>query len=178
MKDRCPNGDFSDSYYDRKCGEDPKKEKKSDQTHGSAEYSEEEMDIFEWALKNGLTSMTTLEAFDGKRALKRSEMAKIISIFSTKFMDKKEEKNPDCENFEDIKNITSDLHDYMIEACNLGIMGRTSDGKGVNKEFWPSDEVTKAEAVTIISRVFWDHTYHNEKGQKRYENHLNHLVEI
>jgi hypothetical protein len=34
-------------------------------------------------------------------------------------------------------------------------MGRTSDGKGVNKTFDPHSQVTKAEAVTIISRMFW-----------------------
>lgn len=55
-------------------------------------------------------------------------MAKIISIFATKFMDKKETSDSACKDFEDIKNITSDLHDYIIESCNLGIMGRTASG--------------------------------------------------
>jgi hypothetical protein len=56
-KDNCPNGDFSDSYYDRKCGTPPEddektfKEEKSEQTHGSAEYSQEDLAIYEWARK-------------------------------------------------------------------------------------------------------------------------------
>jgi len=57
-------------------------------------------------------------------------------------------------------------------------MGRTSDGKGVMKNFRPHDEVTKAEAVTVISRIFRDHQYHNITGEKRYEGHLKHLIEI
>ena len=57
-------------------------------------------------------------------------------------------------------------------------MGRTSDGIGVLKTFWPNDEVTKAEAITIISRIFWKNLYSSEEDQKRYEGHLNHLMGI
>ncbi|MBQ7074067.1 hypothetical protein IJM86_03230 [bacterium] len=127
-KDHCPNGDFSDSYYDRTC-EKTKKEAKPEQTHGTSERTKEEMDVFQRALKNELTSKTTLESFRGNEGLKRSEMAKVISIFTMQFMDKKKSPNNECQNFNDIKEITSDLHDYIILACELGIMGRTADGQ-------------------------------------------------
>jgi len=186
VKDDCPDWDFSDSYYDGKCSNDTKEEKsddtreegKTEWTHGSADRTKEEIDIFERASKKGLTSMDTIESFAWRRSLTRAEMAKIISIFATKFMDKKETSDSACKDFEDIKNITSDLHDYIIESCNLGIMGRTASGIWVLKTFFPDDEVTKAEAVTIISRVFWNHQYKNKTDQKRYEWHLKHLIEI
>jgi len=132
MKDKCPNGDYTNSYYDRKCGTPPeddeenetdktkkKKEEKSDKTHGSSEYSQEEIAIYEWAKKLGLTSMPDIESFGGERPLKRSEMAKIVSIYLTDILKKEVIHQRQCSLFSDIKNITSDLHDYMIEACDL-----------------------------------------------------------
>lgn len=57
-------------------------------------------------------------------------------------------------------------------------MGRTPDGKGVNKLFNPHTKVTKAEALTIISRIFRGTEYASKKGEDRYEGHVRHLVAI
>ena len=94
--------------------------------------------------------MPDIESFGGERPLKRSEMAKIVSIYLTDILKKEVIHQRQCSLFSDIKNITSDLHDY----------------------------ITKAEGATIISRIFRKNLYRNEKGQQRYEGHLNHLVEI
>ena len=171
IKDNCPNGDFSDSYYDKKCSNNTKEEK-SDQTHGSAE------DIYEWAKEVGLTSMDSIENFQWNRFLTRAEIAKIVSLYLTKILGRKEVANDKCSMFDDIQDIHSDLHEYIISACNLGIMGRTSDWNDVKKSFHPYYRVTKAEVVTIISRVFWGHTYKNIGEEKRYERHLHHLMDL
>ena len=163
-KDHCPNGDFSDSYYDGTCEENNE--------HGSEE------DIYEWAKEIWLTSMDSIENFQWNRFLTRAEMAKIVSIYLTKILGKKEVSNGKCEIFDDIQDIHSDLHEYIISACNLGIMGRTPDWNDVKQVFHPYYHVTKAEAVTIISRVFWGHTYKNIGDEKRYERHLHHLMDL
>ena len=90
-------------------------------------------------------------------------MAKIVSIYLTDILEKKVNHQKQCTLFSDIKDITSDLHEYIIESCDLGIMGRTSDGQNAMEIFWPHDEVTKAEGATIISRIFWKHQYKNKK---------------
>ena len=63
--------------------------------------------------------METIEGFRGNASLKRSEMAKIVSIYLTDLLEKEEVKQKQCTQFIDIDGITSDLHDYMIMACNL-----------------------------------------------------------
>jgi len=46
-------------------------------------------------------------------------MAKIASIFLQKFLGQFADPDIRCTQFTDIAGITSDLHDYIIEACNL-----------------------------------------------------------
>ena len=57
-------------------------------------------------------------------------------------------------------------------------MGRTPDGEGVMKHFYPNNEVTKAETVTIISRLFRKNEYKNRWWESWYARHLKHLVEL
>ena len=177
QKDYCPKGDFSDSYYDNTCEKSIKKDEKSDDTHGAAD-DEETNQLYEWAKETELTSTENVDTFRLDAPLTRSEMAKIVSIFLQKFLGQFADPDIRCTQFTDIAGITSDLHDYIIEACNLWIMGRTSDGEWVNKTFAPHNKVTKAEAVTILSRLFWGNTYQPQAKQQWYENHLNHLIQL
>lgn len=177
QKDYCPKGDFSDSYYDNTCEKSIKKDEKSDDTHGAAD-DEETNQLYEWAKETELTSTENVDTFRLDAPLTRSEMAKIVSIFLQKFLGQFADPDIRCTQFTDIAGITSDLHDYIIEACNLWIMGRTSDGQWIMKFFYPHNQVTKAEVVTILSRMFWGNEYKNKKGENWYEGHLRHLIEI
>lgn len=169
-KDNCPNGDYSDSYYDNSCGSNSNKEE---------DPNNEMINLYERAKEHELTSMENIDDFRGNDPLKRAEMAKIVTIFVKDYLLKTEENYQEqCAAFPDIEDITSDLHGYIIDVCNLWIMGRTADGNDVNEIFTPRNNVETAEAVTILSRIFWGHQYHNTPEQERYEWHLNHLISL
>ena len=181
-KDHCPKGDFSDSYYDRTCvanTSDAKKEKKSEQTHGSAEESLEYREtVFQWAKDQWLTAMDTLKTFRAHDKVTRAEMAKIISIYATKFL----WQEPDitrlwCTKYPDITDIDSDLHDYIIQACRLKSMGVTNTLVPM-ENFDPQWFITKAQVATLVSRVIRGQRYLAWEHQLRYENHFNHMLSL
>ena len=181
-KDHCPKGDFSDSYYDRTCvanTSNEKKEKKSEQTHGSAEDSLEYREtVFQWAKDQWLTAMNTLKTFRAHDKVTRAEMAKIISIYATKFL----WQEPDitrlwCTKYPDITDIDSDLHDYIIQACRLKSMGVTNTLVPM-ENFDPQWFITKAQVATLVSRVVRGQNYLAWEHQLRYENHFNHMLSL
>jgi hypothetical protein len=56
-------------------------------------------------------------------------MAKMISIFATKLLHKlpNTEKSA-CAQFKDLAQANEDLQPYLIESCQLGLMGMHGDG--------------------------------------------------
>jgi hypothetical protein len=69
--------------------------------------------------------------------------------------------------FTDIDSVKGDLHDYIIESCQLGIMGQGIDA------FRPYDTISRAEFGTALSRVLWGSA--NEGGTPYYAKHLDAL---
>ncbi|MDR0281793.1 MAG: S-layer homology domain-containing protein [Candidatus Peribacteria bacterium] len=84
----------------------------------------------------------------------RAEVAKIISIYAEKFMDKKALLNPMCDRFKDLGDINVELQGYAVKACNLGLMGYWSNGVHTKEYFSPNDTITRAEIGILLSRLF------------------------
>ena len=99
-------------------------------------------------------------------AITRSEMAKMLSVYSTEVLGKTPDTSAAC-TFTDIDSVKGDLHDYIIESCQLGIMGQ-----GITA-FRPYDTISRAEFGTALSRVLWGSE--NEGGTPYYAKHLDAL---
>jgi hypothetical protein len=88
-------------------------------------------------------------------------MAKMISQYAVKVKYKTPNPGQKC-NFKDISKVTPDLIPYIKEVCQLGIMGRNSDGK-VSPNFNPYGLVTRAQFTTMLSRVLYGNLYDTTK---------------
>ncbi|MDR3168382.1 MAG: hypothetical protein LBU27_01060 [Candidatus Peribacteria bacterium] len=96
-------------------------------------------------------------------------MAKMISVFATKLL----YKSPDtektvCTQFTDLHQINLDLQPYVVESCQLGLMGMHGDGIGVQEAFFPNRTITRAEVGTILSRLLRGTTYATQLGDETY----------
>jgi hypothetical protein len=95
-------------------------------------------------------------------------MAKLIIIFIHHFDDKLAQhegtlndslqmltatQNDDCVDFADLKTAPLDLQPFIVQACQLGLMGLQADGETEKKNFNPMATVNLAEVATIISRL-------------------------
>jgi len=96
----------------------------------------------------------------------RAEMAKMLSVYATEILGYTPDTSVAC-TFSDIDSVKGDLHDYIIESCQLGIMGQ-----GITA-FRPYDTLSRAEFGTALSRVLWGDTY--EGGTPYYAKHLDAL---
>jgi hypothetical protein len=143
--------------------------------------------------------MSTFEEARMSDTITRAEMAKIIVKYATplhkgrsgeaaggfvdvntKFVDT-ETKSPlppftkggseTCNTFSDLNQTNEELQTYIIQACELGLMGLNADGKTPQKHFNPNETITLAEVVTIVSRLLRGEKYRGSE-QWRYHNHL------
>ena len=164
-KDKCPNGDYSDSYYDWDCGT-PKDEQKNESqdeektTYESAwdegDYTDEEMSAYDWAYKNWITTMPTIKEANMYGYIIRSHLAKMMSQFAINVVWAKPNIWKEwCDKFNDIANETDELKWYMKTACELWLMWLHADGKTVKDNFDPNNYVTRAEFGTVLSRFLY-----------------------
>jgi hypothetical protein len=197
IKDVCPNGDYSESYYDGECGISPTdKEQVREEilqelwlidsvsdVHGAAdeddgslvdEWNTWLLSVYEWAKKYNLTSMQTYEAFRPSDAITRAEMAKILVLYVERFTNNTSSSNEACYQFWDIEEINSELQYYITQSCQLWLMGRNADRTEVKTLFNPNDSLSRAEVATILSRMLrWD----TNKGSEEYWYH-SHLLAL
>ena len=135
----------------------------------AASYSQELQDAYNWAHEKGVTTMSSIDNANMYGAITRAEMAKMLSVYATEVLEKEADTSAAC-TFTDIASLkNSDLHDYVIESCQLGIMGQNMP----RNEFRPYDTISRAEFGTALSRVLWGDKY--EGGTPYYANHLNAL---
>ena len=132
----------------------------------AATYSQELQDAYDWAYWKGVTTMSPIDNANMYGAITRSEMAKMLSVYSTEVLGKTPDTSAAC-TFTDIDSVKGDLHDYIIESCQLGIMGQ-----GITA-FRPYDTISRAEFGTALSRVLWGSE--NEGGTPYYAKHLDAL---
>ncbi len=135
-----------------------------------AEYSQELQDAYNWAHDKGVTTMDSIDNANMYGAITRAEMAKMLSVYATKVLNPAKEADTSAAcTFTDIDSVKGDLHDYIIESCQLGIMGQNMP----NNAFRPYDTISRAEFGTALSRVLWGDQYNG--GTPYYANHLNAL---
>jgi hypothetical protein len=133
-----------------------------------AAYSDELVSAYNWAHEKGVTTMDTIDNANMYGQITRAEMAKMLSVYATEVLGLTADEAKDC-TFTDIDSVKGDLHDYIIESCQLGIMGQ-----GI-KAFRPYDTLSRAEFGTALSRVLWGDTYNG--GTPYYAKHLDALKE-
>ncbi|GHV23170.1 hypothetical protein FACS189428_6320 [Clostridia bacterium] len=166
--DVCPNGDFSPSYYDGTCGGN------EDEEHGAAGTEiPSTKTIYETAYERakeyGITTASTYEEARTTDAILRQEMAKMISTYAIKLFQKTPDTEKiDCSQFKDLAQAGGDLQPYVIQSCQLGLMGMNGDGIGVQENFSPKSSITRAEFGTVLSRLLRGTTYASQLGDETY----------
>ncbi len=131
------------------------------------------MCIHSWAYDNQLTKYNNIKNVKFDSLLKRQEMAKISSIFATKFYWKHpdESKKVFCSQYADLNKVNSDMKYYIVQSCELGLMWYKANGTDALEKFRPYSPVSLAELSIIISRIMWWNTY--ALGEKQwYQWHL------
>jgi len=116
--------------------------------------------------------MSSLEAARFDDAITRAEFAKVISVYATKYL----EKIPDssktaCAEYKDLNTTNAELAGYVIQSCELGLMGYWSNGVVTKEYFSPNGVVTRAEVATILSRLLRGNIYAGEEINW-YQEHL------
>ena len=140
-------------------------------------YPSEWNNAYLFARSVGITTMPTLQAAMMEKDLTRAELAKILSVFAQKFLDKKVVENKvGCE-FADKAEAAGDLANYMKLSCELEIMGLHADGKTPLVNFMPNKFVSRAELATVFSRVLNGNKYDNNDGNAYWTNHIEALKE-
>lgn len=125
-------------------------------------YSQELQQAYNRAYENKITTMTSIEKANMKWNITREEMAKMISNYATNILWKTPDTTKSCLFLD--SNINPNLVSYVIESCQLWLMGQW-----VNS-FKPKDFVTRAEFWTVLSRALrWNK---NEWWITYYQNHL------
>jgi predicted transcriptional regulator len=90
--------------------------------------------------------MDTYETARIPAAIKRAEMAKMISVYAEKLRNKQPDTSKtQCAKFSDRNKVNTELQEYMTTACQLGLMGYYADGQEVQPTFRPTATITRAE---------------------------------
>lgn len=153
----------------------------SQETITNTELSKEEKEqqtAYERAYENKITTLypqTEARLFE---PITRAELAKMMSVYTTKFL----KKIPiswklGCSDFQDKDQTSPELAGFMQTACELEMMGLHSDGKTPLLLFRPNDLVSRAEFATVLSRMKRGNQYDNNQPEWRWEDHLKNLHE-
>jgi len=168
IKDNCPDGDFSPSYYDGSCGTAPIKHNDK-KIQVCTWYSEELNHAYIFAFAHNITTLADCQKAQLDWPLIRSHMAKMISNFSISILKKTPDTDKIC-NFADIGSQSQEMKYYTQLACQLWLMGLESDGITHMNNFMPNDVVTRAQFGTILSRLLRGTQY--AWGIPYYEKHF------
>lgn len=137
---------------------------------GWSTFSTEFNNAYQFAFKNGITTIDNIEEADMTWTLIRSHMAKMMVNYAVKVLNKKVLNTGATCNFTDIEWQTDEIKGYIKLSCQLGIMWIWIN------EFRPNDTVTRGEFGTVLSRALWGGQYNND-WEYYYIDHLNALRE-
>ena len=138
-------------------------------------YNEEQIAAYEWALKNGITTINDIEKARLADWLTRAELAKMMSQYMTKVLWQTPAVTEEKANYADVDKSLGDLADFIQTAYAYKIMWINADGTPL-KNFNPNGKVTRAEYATVFSRVLYGDKY-NKAEWNYYEDHLAALKE-
>ena len=128
---------------------------------GKVNSNQELFDAYKWAYDNGLTKYANMSDARMDDLLNRQEMAKISTIFATKFQweTPNEKKRTDCSQYPDLWKTTKDMQEFIIQSCELGYMWYRANGVDYLERFRPYTPVSVAEVSIILSRIMWQNKY-------------------
>ena len=127
-----------------------------------AQYSSEMRQAYNWAYKNGVTTMNSIEKANMNWNITREEMAKMISNYAINILWRIPDVTKTCLFID--SNINPNLVESVTKSCQLWLMGQWVTS------FRPKDSVTRAEFWTVLSRALrWSK---NEWWVTYYQNHL------
>ena len=157
-KDYCPDGDYSDSYYDWTCEWD-------DEIIDICNVMESNFDTemktaYLYAYIHGMTTICPIDDANMYWVIRRDELAKMLSQYAINVLDLEPQAGKSgCTAYNDIANSSAEMKYYMKTACELNIMWLESDWKTPMKSFYPHWLVTRAEFWTTLSRLIYGDAY-------------------
>ena len=154
-KDKCPDGDFSDSYYDWDCWlpEDDVAESNPKQHWSAWENgeSQEYYNAYIWAYNNWLLTKKQIDSNILNMNLTRIEMSRLLSNYAINILwdipNYTREKD-----FYDVSNYLDSLYNNSVtKSYQLWIMWINIP----DENFRPNDIVSNAEFITALSRMLY-----------------------
>lgn len=137
--------------------------------------NEEEAQAYVFARSNNITTQETYaeaRAYDG---VTRGEFAKMLVNFVKTYVDKQADQTKTaCMNYSDIED-QDDLKEYIVTACQMGLMGLETDGETALDEFMPNQSMNRAQIATTISRALYGNMYNG--GEPYYQAHMDALLQ-
>ena len=138
-------------------------------------YSMEERAAYDYAYKNDITTMTSIDKANMEWNLTRIAMAKMLSNYAINILWLTPDTTKNCY-FSDVSSDLDKQYDnWVTKACQLWLMGVWID------KFYPNWIVTRAEFWTVLSRALnaKDTTKLNRMNNANpyYSEHLNYLKE-
>ena len=135
-------------------------------------YSNEMDDAYQFAHKNWITTINTIEKAKMNSPLTRIAMAKMLSYYAINILWQKPDtsKNIQFNNVTDKQN--SDYNNAVTLSYQLWIMWQNVK----NNNFRPNDEVSRAEFATALSRMLYN-TEDGKWNNKYYEPHISKLYD-
>jgi len=109
--------------------------------------SDELKDAIQWMYDNWLTMWNTLPEFLPYDNITREQASKFFVEFAAKVLWKDRWVVYNYDMFSDIKNANPTLKDYIIYANNMWLF------KGSRWKFMPFNNLTKAQAITVLIRL-------------------------
>ena len=199
-KDNCPNGDFSPSYYDWTCTADNStgdviqsetqwsEESSNDNDtpmdshvadapqndEGKSQWLTESENAYNFAFKNWITTMNTIDKANLDWYIKRWHLAKMVVnyVVNVLWRDIPSDIPAECLSWTDTYRESDEIKDYATKSCALWLMWIE-----VNQNFDPEKIVPRSQFGAVLSRILrWD-KYNIEwtADKPRYTDHLNAL---
>ena len=187
-KDNCPNGDLSPSYYDGTCeGANVSswtdvrdlEWDTQDSSDKSSEWQTELEQAYQFAFKNSITTMNTIDKANMDWYIKRGHLAKMVVNYVTNVLWKEIPSDipASCLSFNDEATVreSEEIKDYATKSCALWLMWINMK----NNEFLPNDYVPRSQFGAVLSRILrWDkYNLVHTQEKPRYTDHLNALKE-
>ena len=137
------------------------------------QYTKETTEAYTWAFTEWLTKYNNISDARMWDFLNRSEMAKITTIFATKFRweTPDENKKEFCSKYSDLWKVEEDTKEYIIQSCELWYMWYQANWVDALERFRPYTPVSVAEVSIILSRLMWWNRYAVSEN-KWYQWHL------
>ena len=100
-----------------------------------------------WAYENGLTKYNTEDAFNPYANITREQATKFFASYTVTNLCEVTSSESEACNFSDINSGDYSLKEFIMLSCELGLV------RGTGGKFMPTNQLTRAEAFTILSRA-------------------------